>query len=92
MEGFLPKEIIEKEKHGMGLPIAPWFKTDKEISAVLKDILFRKEPKICQFIKSEFLSKMKSSFEIDTTSYYGHNLWRYLVLEMWLQNDSGTGR
>ena len=27
---------------------------------------------------------MKSSFEKDESTYYGDNLWVFLILEMWL--------
>lgn len=84
MKGFLPDEIITKSKHGMGLPVTPWFKSDPAMKALLYDILFTSTANLTQYIKPGFLQKMKSSFENDATTYYGDNLWVFLILELWL--------
>ncbi|MDL1968655.1 MAG: asparagine synthase-related protein [Deltaproteobacteria bacterium] len=85
MEGFLPHEIIKKTKHGMGLPIALWFKKDSRLLELLNNTLFRSVPLITEYVRPEFINKMKSAFEADSTSYYGDNLWVLLMLELWLQ-------
>lgn len=87
MEGFLPHEIIKKTKHGMGLPIAPWFKTDPGLSELLNDTLFSGVPRISEYVRPEFIKQMKSAFETDATSYYGDGLWVYMMLELWLRKE-----
>jgi len=87
MEGFLPHEIIKKTKHGMGLPIAPWFKKDSALSELLNDTLFSGVPRITEYVRPEFINEMKSAFETDSTSYYGDNLWVLLMLELWLRKE-----
>ena len=87
MEEFLPHEIIKKAKHGMGLPIAPWFKTDLGLSELLNDTLFSGVPMIAEYVRPEFINEMKSAFEADNTSYYGDNLWILLILELWLREE-----
>ncbi|OGR28062.1 MAG: hypothetical protein A2277_14790 [Desulfobacterales bacterium RIFOXYA12_FULL_46_15] len=84
MKGFLPDEIITKSKHGMGLPVTPWFKQDKGMKALLYETLFTGTPNLSRYIKREFIRTMKSSFEKDESTYYGDNLWVFLILEMWL--------
>jgi asparagine synthase (glutamine-hydrolysing) len=59
MEGFLPQEIIRKKKHGMGLPVAPWFKSDRGLSQLLNETLFNAVPCIEQYIQAEFIQHMK---------------------------------
>ena len=86
MKGFLPDEIITKSKHGMGLPVTPWFRKDRQMNTLLYDTLFSGSPKIDRYIKPDFIREMKTSFEKDNTSYYGDNLWVFLILEMWLKN------
>ncbi|MBW2740703.1 MAG: asparagine synthase [Deltaproteobacteria bacterium] len=85
MQGFLPHEIIKKAKHGMGLPIAPWFKTDSGLSELLNDTLFSGVPRITEYVRPDFVNEMQSAFEADGTSYYGDNLWVLLMLELWLR-------
>ncbi|NOX32304.1 MAG: hypothetical protein GXP56_01005 [Deltaproteobacteria bacterium] len=85
MKGFLPDEIINKSKHGMGLPVTPWFKNDKKMHELLYDTLFTGKPEISNYIKPDFIHLMKDEFEKDETTYYGDNLWVYLILELWLK-------
>ncbi len=85
MQGFLPTEIISKSKHGMGLPIAVWFKEDPVLSQFVGDLLFSGKPRILEYIKPSFLEFLRSSFKEDKTSYYGDILWVYLMLELWLR-------
>ncbi len=87
MKGFLPDEIITKSKHGMGLPVTPWFKQDKQMNALLYETLFTGTPTLTRYIKTEFIRKMKSSFEKDESTYYGDNLWVFLILELWLKQS-----
>jgi len=84
MKGFLPDEIINKSKHGMGLPVTPWFKKDAKMRELLYDTVFTGTTKLSQYIKPDFINQIKTSFEDDSSSYYGDNLWVFLVLEQWL--------
>lgn len=86
MEGFLPQEIIQKSKHGMGLPISNWFRKEKLLSEFLSDHLFSGKPEIINYIKPKYLETLYNSFKSDeNTSYYGDTLWVYLILELWLR-------
>lgn len=86
MEGFLPKEIIEKPKHGMGLPISNWFRTEKILSEMLSDYLFSGKPEITTYLKPSFIESIYKAFKGDaTTAYYGDTFWVYLILELWLK-------
>lgn len=87
MEGFLPAEIIQKTKHGFGLPVGPWFRSHPELSSLLADTLFSGTPRLAQWIRPEFLSFLRQGFETDNISYYGANLWVLLVLELWLRRS-----
>lgn len=87
MRGFLPDEIIQKTKHGMGLPIAKWFKEDSALNALLENALFSGKPEIHRYVKPDYLQKLRHSFMMEETPYYGDSLWVFLILEMWLQNN-----
>jgi asparagine synthase (glutamine-hydrolysing) len=87
MEGFLPHEIIKKIKHGMGLPVAPWFKKDSGLSELLNNTLFSGVPRITEYVRPEFINEIRSAFETDSTSYYGDNLWVLLMLELWIERN-----
>ena len=90
MKNFLPEEIIHKTKHGMGLPIAQWLREDPDLNTILESTLFSGTPMITQYIRPEYLGKLKSDFYADKTSYYGDNLWVFLILEKWLRSSSSS--
>jgi asparagine synthase (glutamine-hydrolysing) len=93
MTGFLPDAIIHKSKHGMGLPISNWFRTEKILSELLLDHLFSGTPVIHDYIRPEFLNTIFMAFKEDeTTPYYGDILWVYLILELWLQNNKTAAK
>ena len=54
--------------------------------------LFTGTPTLTRYINPEFIQKMKSSFEKDESTYYGDNLWVFLILELWLKNDQRISR
>ena len=87
MKGFLPDEIITKTKHGMGLPIAVWFRTDPKLGQLLNDNLFTDGARIKSYIRPDFIDTMRREFQQDQTSYYGSNLWVFLILELWLRKN-----
>lgn len=87
MEGFLPREIIEKQKHGFGLPVGPWFRSHPGLSALLADTLFCGTPRLTQWMRPEFVRFLRKGFETENVSYYGANLWVLLVLELWLRRS-----
>ncbi len=89
MEGFLPDEILQKTKHGFGLPIAPWFRRHQGLGALLRDTLFAPGARIARWLRPEFLGEMRRSFEAETGSYYGSNLWVFLMLELWVRAEEG---
>jgi asparagine synthase (glutamine-hydrolysing) len=90
MEGFLPREIIEKSKHGFGLPIAPWFKKDPALSQLLDDTLFSTGTRITRWVDPRFLGQMRESFKGDGISYFGANFWVFFALELWLRAQEKT--
>ncbi len=88
MQGFLPDEIIHKSKHGMGLPIAKWLREDKELNALLEESLFSESTLLTRYVRSEYLQELKDKLYTEETSYYGDNLWVFLVLELWLKQHA----
>ena len=84
MRGFLPDEIITKSKHGMGLPVTPWFRKNKPMKTLLYDTLFTGTPVLSKYVTPKFIQQIKGAFEKDESTYYGDNLWVLLVLEQWL--------
>jgi asparagine synthase (glutamine-hydrolysing) len=82
-QNLLPKAILQKKKHGFGLPIGIWLKTDSKWHAWAREIL--SDPRTYQrgYFRREFIEELFSNMEHDNTSYFGDLLWIFLMLELW---------
>jgi asparagine synthase (glutamine-hydrolysing) len=83
--GLLPEEVIRKKKHGFGIPVASWLKSDARMRDFSRDILFSTRALGRGYFRRSFLEELIRMHESDDTSYYGDNLWAFLVLELWHQ-------
>jgi asparagine synthase (glutamine-hydrolysing) len=80
---LLPKEILQKKKHGFGLPIGLWLKTHSKWHARAKEVLF--DPKTYQrgYFRREFVEQLFANMQQDATPYFGDLIWVFLMLELW---------
>jgi asparagine synthase (glutamine-hydrolysing) len=80
---LLPEEVLRKKKHGFGIPVAYWLKSDPRLREFSRDILFSSRAQGRGYFRRGFLEDLMRLHEADDTSYYGDNVWSFLVLEMW---------
>lgn len=80
---LLPQAILRKKKHGFGVPIGLWLKTDATLHNWAKDILF--DPRAYQrgYFRRDFVEELFAKMQTDTTPYFGDLLWVFLALELW---------
>jgi asparagine synthase (glutamine-hydrolysing) len=82
-KGFLPAAILQKKKHGFGLPIGIWLKTDPGLRTMSRDILLSAAASQRGYFRREFIESLMTRMEQDDTPYYGDLLWVFLMLELW---------
>ena len=80
---LLPAEVLSKKKHGFGIPVASWLKSDPKLRDFSRDILFSSRALGRGYFRRGFLEELIRMHESDETSYYGDNVWSFLILEMW---------
>jgi asparagine synthase (glutamine-hydrolysing) len=80
---LLPQEIIRKKKHGFGLPIAVWLKTNKPLNDMMHDLVL--SPRSIQrgYFRKKTLEEIVDQHAKDATSFYGTVLWHLMMLELW---------
>lgn len=84
LKGYLPDEIINKRKHGFGLPFGLWARDYPPLRERIEDSLsdFKKrgwlQPAYIDFIHKEHMT--------GHATYYGKMLWVIVTLEEWLQH------
>ncbi len=83
MTGFLPDQIINKTKHGFGLPFGVWLKTSPELIHMASDLLAGLATR--GIFRPEFLAGIQTQHRDGHPGYYGYVIWDLLMLEQWLR-------
>lgn len=82
---LLPEKVVKKVKHGFGLPIPIWLRTDKNLREMMMDLLTGQRLKQRGYFPPKTIQELLDQHMIDTTSFYGTILWNLVILELWLQ-------
>ena len=80
---LLPKAILEKRKHGFGLPIGMWLKTDPKVRGLAREVLCDPQTYQRGYFQREFIEKTFAAMDQDNSPFYGDVLWPFLMLELW---------
>jgi len=83
LRGFLPDEIIAKQKHGFGLPFGDWLLQHDKLRTVADDALRSLAAR--GVIRPEFLKGLLAQLESGHAGYYGTMVWVLMILELWLR-------
>lgn len=82
MNGFLPPQIIDKRKHGFGLPFGPWMREHRPLRELAYDSLSRLKTR--GQLRPEFIDRLIALHRDQHAAYYGELIWILMVLELWL--------
>lgn len=86
LKDFLPNEIINKSKHGFGLPFGLWMQTHAELHALAGDSLTSLRQR--NLVRPEYINHLLNQHQRGDTAYYGVMIWVLMMLEQWLQAQS----
>jgi asparagine synthase (glutamine-hydrolysing) len=86
MADFLPRAVIDKQKHGFGLPFQQWLKEDRRLKEMVEQTLlsFRERG----YLKASFVDQVRTSHlerEVTGADGFAYDL---MVLELWLQKHA----
>ncbi len=79
----LPAEIIRKKKHGFGIPVASWMKSDPAIRELARDTLLSPRASGRDYFRREFVEELFRRHDATDGTYYGDILWTFLMVELW---------
>ena len=85
---LLPREIRMKTKHGFGLPIPMWLRTDKKLREMMMDLLRSETIRQRGYFNKNTIDDLIKRHREDTTSFFGTILWNFVMLELWLRRYS----
>ena len=84
LRGFLPDEIISKEKHGFGLPFGPWLRKHAGLQQLVRGSL--EDLKRHNIVRPDFIDTVMKSVEIHP-GYYGTMVWILMMLSQWYAHN-----
>jgi asparagine synthase (glutamine-hydrolysing) len=80
---LLPAEIIRKKKHGFGIPVAFWIKSDPLLRELASDTLFSSRAQQRGYYRPGFVQDLFRKHDETNGTYYGDIIWAILMLELW---------
>ncbi|MDV3243059.1 MAG: asparagine synthase C-terminal domain-containing protein, partial [Methylocaldum sp.] len=86
VHGFLPAEIINKSKHGFGLPFGIWLQNHEELKALAYGSI--QQLKGRGYFRAEFLDHAIAMHQSVHAAYYGELIWVLMMLEQWFQTHA----
>lgn len=79
---LLPAEIINKSKHGFGLPFGVWATTHAPLRELVQDSLAAFEHR--HILQPAYLKELRRQHQEGHATYYGVMIWVVVMLEQWL--------
>jgi len=83
LRGFLPDEIIDKSKHGFGLPFGVWARDYAPLRQRVEDRL--SDLKRRDILQPAYIDHVRNEHMTGHATYFGKMIWVMTMLEEWLQ-------
>ena len=83
MRGFLPDEIINKSKHGFGLPFGEWLRKDDDLRALVGDRVAGLKQR--GVFSPVWIDQLLAQHASEHAAYYGNFVWVLAMFEEWCQ-------
>ncbi len=90
MRGFLPAAIIDKTKHGFGLPLGQWLNEHRQLRALTTESLHALADR--NIVRKAFVERLQNAHQNEHPAYYGAMVWVFTMLEQWLQQHAAATR
>ena len=85
LRDLLPEKIINKSKHGFGLPFGLWNTSHAPLAELVGDSLSDLGKR--GWVKPAYLNEMLRKQREDHATYYGVMIWVTMMLERWLRTN-----
>lgn len=90
LRDFLPPEILNKTKHGFGLPFGLWLREHPGLRELARDSLhgLRQRHLVCP----DYIDRVLELHRTGHAAYFGVMIWVLMMLEQWLRaRESARG-
>ena len=83
LRGFLPDAILDKPKHGFGMPFGEWLLGQPRLAERAHDALFGLEDR--GLLRRGFSTQLHRTMRLGHAGYYGTMVWVLMTLELWMR-------
>ena len=90
LSDYLPKQIIDKQKHGFGLPFGDWLVSNAGLRNMAFDSLGGLKKR--DIIRADFIDDLRDHRLAEHPNYYGGLVWVLMILEQFLESRSRFSR
>lgn len=78
----IPQQILNRPKHGFGVPLGHWFRT--QLKSQVESQLLKPTARIYEYVDEQRLHALFDE-HLSRKRDYGHQLWLLLMFELWLK-------
>ncbi len=82
MKGILPQKILNKKKHGFGVPLAQWLLQNPRMRELRQDLLHDPRTRQRGYFRPSFFDRL-TKLHSEEPNFYGEVVWYLLALELW---------
>ena len=83
MRGFLPDAVLQKKKHGFGLPFGLWLQESPQLRELIVGNL--SDLRARGILRLEFIDRLLRLHHQEDARYYGVFVWVLAMLEQWMR-------
>jgi asparagine synthase (glutamine-hydrolysing) len=83
---LLPQEILQKKKHGFGLPMARWLRTHAGFRKMARSLLLDPQSLQRGIFRPNALEEILRKHDAEESDFYGTFIWNVMMLELWQRN------
>ena len=90
LRDFLPEEVINKSKHGFGLPFGLWAANDPGLRTLVSDSM--SDFKGRGIVSPAFIDRIIAESRGEDAHFFGGLVWVFMVLEQWFAERQSNPR
>ena len=83
MKGVLPQKVLDKKKHGFGVPVSMWLLEEPRLESFMKDVMTDRKTRQRGIFLPQFVDEVIARHRSDDRKNFGELLWYLLMLELW---------
>ncbi len=83
MRDYLPRDVLEKEKHGFGLPFGEWLNSSARLKTAVDESMDHLRD--TRLLKDEFVTRLMDDHRNNHAAFFGGTIWVLTTLSMWMR-------